>query len=359
MADKAPSSVDSFVVTGGAGYVGGVVCDALLAAFPDRPVVVADDLSRGHVRTVRVLAKRHPEATIRLVVVDIASEFGDRLKNALKEFGAVSPVFFHMAALAEVAESVSDPGAYAMTNCLGSARVASAAAELGAAGFIFSSTAATYGELESDRPFVEEDAQRPINPYGWSKLAAENVVFGSRGAFPRVVFRYFNAGGAVVDCDDQDLWLGEDHDPETHLVPCAVLAALRGEEFRVHGMDYSTPDGSCVRDVVHVSDLARAHVAAVNFLTALRDRESAVFNLGTSSGVSVLEVARLVDEMTREKSGMGLKTVFGPRRSGDPARLIASADTARKRLGWAPSLGINDVIRSAAEWHFARQKNWS
>jgi UDP-glucose-4-epimerase GalE len=310
------------LVTGGAGYIGSVIVARLAARGHD--VLVYDDLSRGHAAAV--------PAGVPLVRGDIRDTAA--VRAALADGGCEAVV--HMAALAEVAESVAEPELYASVNRDGTAAVIAAAVASGAARLVFSSTAAVYGAPERT-PIGESDALAPANPYGKTKLAGERLIgqARSRGELAATALRYFNACGADGAC-------GEDHDPESHLIPLALRAARDGSPIRVFGDDYPTPDGTCVRDYVHVADLADAHVAALEGLPASRG----AFNLGTGSGDSVLTVLAAVEEV----SGRRLRRVAAPRRPGDPPALVASNGRALRALGWRPRRSLADAVRDAWTW---------
>ncbi len=308
------------LVTGGAGYIGSVIAARLLAGGHE--VVVYDDLSRGHVDAV--------PAGAGLERGDIRDEAC--VTAALRTSGAEAIV--HMAALAEVAESVAQPERYAAVNVAGTATVVRAAGRSGVARLVFSSTAAVYGD-PGRVPIVEDDPLVPANPYGETKLAGERLLRDAAPGLAAVALRYFNACGA-------DGARGEDHDPESHLIPLALRAAADGASFRVFGDDYPTPDGTCVRDYVHVADLADAHVLA---LERLPDVPPAL-NLGTGSGDSVLTVLETVELVT----GRSLRRTTAPRRPGDPPALVASNDRARAALGWTPRHTLADAVRDAWDW---------
>ena len=312
------------LVTGGAGYIGSVITAGLLAAGHD--VTVYDDLSRGHRAAVAAAA--------RLVVADIRDV--ERLTDALTAGGCEAIV--HMAALAEVAESVAFPQRYHDVNVGGTRTVLEAARSAGVTRLVFSSTAAVYGAPET-LPIDEDSPLAPANPYGETKLAAERLVLEAAaagdGRFAAVALRYFNAAGA-------DGPRGEDHDPESHLVPLALKAARDGTAQKVFGEDYPTADGTCVRDYVHVRDLADAHIAALEGLP----QTAGAFNLGTGSGSSVFEVLRAVDAAT----GRRTLVEHAGRRPGDPPVLVASNDRARRVLGWRPKRPLDGIIEDAWVW---------
>jgi UDP-glucose 4-epimerase len=310
------------LVTGGAGYIGSVITTRLLES--GHAVTVFDDLSRGH------RAVLPPGAA--LVVADIRDERA--IKRALAQ--TASRAVIHMAALAEVAESVEKPALYADVNVGGTQALASAARAAGVDRIVFSSTAAVYGA--PDRVPIGETADlRPANPYGKTKLAAEEVLFAAaaEGAFAVAALRYFNACGAYGAC-------GEDHRPESHLIPLALRAARDGGVLQVYGDDYPTPDGTCVRDYVHVTDLADAHIAALDALPGC----AGPMNLGTATGDSVLQVLRTIEEVT----GRPVARRVDRRRPGDPPSLVAANDRALTALGWRPRRTVRDAVRDAWQW---------
>lgn len=310
------------LVTGGAGYIGSVIVSRLTAR--GHHVVVYDDLSRGHRAAVA--------GGVPLVDGDVRD--ADAVRDALLEGGCEAVV--HMAALAEVAESVAEPARYRSVNVDGTAAVLAAARAADVDRLVFSSTAAVYGAPQRT-PIDEDDALAPTNPYGETKLAAEELLWQAteRDGLGATALRYFNACGADGAC-------GEDHDPESHLVPLALRAARDGTPIRVFGEDYPTPDGTCVRDYVHVADLADAHIAALEALPAVQG----AFNLGTGSGDSVRAVLDAVEEVT----GSTLRQESAPRRAGDPAVLVAGNRRAAERLGWRPRRSLADAVADAWEW---------
>lgn len=315
------------VVTGGAGYIGSVTHRVLLDAGHD--VVVLDSLVRGHEAAI------DPRARL------VAGSVGDR--DALDEVLPGADAVMHLAGLIEVAESQRDPGRYHRANVCEPATMLEAMTAHGVDAIVFSSTAAVYGEPEQV-PITEDALTRPVNVYGLTKLMFEQLLgsFESAHGLRAVRFRYFNVAGAWPDGS-----LGEAHEPETHILP-RILGAIRDgqERFEVFGDDYPTPDGTCVRDYIHVLDLAQAHRLALERLGA--GDGGGVFNLGSGEGFSNLEVVRACSEVT----GVPLEVAFGPRRPGDPARLIASAARAREVLGWAPERGaLRTMIEDAWRWH--------
>jgi UDP-glucose 4-epimerase len=309
------------LVTGGAGYIGSVIVARLTAR--GHHVTVFDDLSRGHAAAV---APNVP--LVRGDIRDVAA-----VRAALEGGGCEAVV--HMAALAEVAESVAEPERYRAVNVDGTAAVLEAALAARVGRLVFSSTAAVYGAPERT-PIDEDDALAPANPYGDTKLAGERLLEQARSrGLAATALRYFNACGADGAC-------GEDHDPESHLIPLALRAARDGTAILVFGDDYPTPDGTCVRDYVHVADLADGHIAA---LEALPDVQRS-FNLGTGAGDSVRAVLDAVEAVT----GLTLAREMAPRRAGDPPVLVASNARARDQLGWRPRRSLTDAVADAWTW---------
>lgn len=313
------------LITGGAGYIGSVAVEQAQSAGHE--VAVLDNLWRGHRRAV--------PADVPFFESDL------RDKQAVTEtVSEVKPdAIMHFAAATLVPESMDDPLLYFEVNTVGSHNLISAAIAADVPNFVFSSTAATYGDI--DRDVITEDAPtNPINPYGRSKLMVEQMLewHGRRYGLHVAIFRYFNVAGATER-------RGEDHSPETHLIPVALQVA-QGKRplLTVFGDDYDTRDGSCIRDFVHVADLGDAHVLAVDWLSS---NQWGVFNLGTTHGTSVQEVIRAVEGVTDQS----LPVAIGPRRDGDPPRLIASADRARSVLGWNPARStVEQMVGSAWEW---------
>ena len=319
------------LVTGGAGYIGSVITARLLAR--GHAVIVYDDLSRGHLGAVDGRA-----AFVRGDVRDAS-----RLAGVLRDRGCSAIV--HMAALAEVGESVREPQRYHDVNANGTAAVIAAARAAAVGRLVFSSTAAVYGE-PARVPIDEEETLAPTNPYGASKLDGERLLGEARdsGELASIALRYFNACGA-------DGPHGEDHDPESHLVPLALRAARDGTRLRVFGDDYPTPDGTCVRDYVHVADLADAHIAALEALP----RVQGAFNLGTGAGDSV----RAVLDTVRRVTGKGLRSEIVARRAGDPPTLVAGNARAGAQFGWRPVRSLEDAVRDAWEWMRAHPSGYT
>ena len=317
------------LVLGGAGYIGSHTAVELLESGHE--VVIVDSLVTGYEAAV-------PEGA-RFYQGDIRDY--DFLNDLFKK-EAIDAVI-HFAAFSLVGESVTDPLKYYENNLYGTKVLLKAMIDNGVNKIVFSSTAATYGEPENI-PILEDDRTCPTNPYGETKLAMEKMMKWSANAYglKYVSLRYFNACGAHKSAK-----IGEAHNPESHLIPL-VLQVPNGkrESVSIYGTDYDTPDGTCIRDYIHVTDLAKAHILAVEYL--MKVGESNVFNLGNGVGYSVREVI----ETARRVTGHPIPAVEIPRRAGDPARLVASGEKAREILGWKPEITeLEDIIRSAWAWH--------
>ena len=316
------------LVTGGAGYVGSHCCKNFSQAGWD--VTVFDNLSRGWREFVRWGD---------LIEGDIMNQ--DDLANAIDK---VKPdAIAHFAAFAYVGESVGDPGMYYRNNTQGTLNILEAMRDGGVDKFLFSSTCATYGVPQS-MPIHEELPQSPINPYGWSKLFVEKMMwdFSTAHDISAVALRYFNAAGA-----DRDAEIGERHDPEPHVIPNAIRGAMKDDfTFTILGDDFDTRDGTCVRDYIHVEDLANAHRLAIEYMS--KGGESDYFNLGTGNGTTVKEIADAVDK----RAGKAMNRRVGDRRPGDPPALIADPSKAKKVLGWeAVNSDIDYIVDTAWNWH--------
>ena len=312
------------LVTGGAGYIGSVVVEELVG--DGHEVVVYDSLYKGHRGAIT------PGA--RLIEADLID--GDRLREALSD--RINAVI-HMAADSLVGESVQNPSKYYRNNVVAGLSLLDAMVASGVTRLVFSSTAATYGE-PAKQPIEESDPTGPTNPYGQTKLAFEEALRWYEAAYGLhyVSLRYFNAAGATERC-------GEWHDPETHIIPIVLqVAAGKRAAVEIFGDDYPTRDGTCVRDYIHVVDLARAHILALGIL----DSRSAIYNLGCGGdGYTVKEVV----EIAREVTGRDIPVKVGERRAGDPAVLIASSERIKKELGWAPQYqDLRKIIESAWLW---------
>jgi len=319
------------MVTGGAGYIGSHTVKELLRA--GYGVTVLDDLSRGN----RAVARLLPQAEF--VWGDIADR---ELVGGLLGSRGIAAVL-HFAALSIVGESVADPALYYRNNVVKGLALLEAVREAGVPYFIFSSTAAVYGE-PVQVPVAEDHPLVPTNPYGATKLAFEEALrwYGAAYGLRYISLRYFNAAGA-----DPEGVLGEDHRPETHLIPVVLQAALGlREAVAVFGTDYPTPDGTCIRDYIHVTDLAAAHVLALEALAA--GHPPGVYNLGNERGASVREVI----ETARRVTGQDFRVVEEARRPGDPAVLVASSQRIKEELGWRPCYGdLATIIQTAWEWY--------
>jgi UDP-glucose 4-epimerase len=310
-------------VTGGAGYIGSVCVEELLNAGHD--VTVYDNLTEGHRSAVDTRA------------VFIHARLGDKenINEAVRD--AKPEAIIHFAASALVGESMTDPAKYFRNNVCNGLKLLEAARAAGVKKFVFSSTCATYGPPEKI-PMTEDLPQRPINPYGESKLMFEKMLHWYREIFGLdfVAFRYFNAAGASEQ-------FGEHHRIETHLIPNVLKVALgQATHCDIYGTDYPTPDGTCIRDYIHIIDLAQAHIKA------LEGGKQGFYNLGNGGGYSVRQVIETCEKVT----GTKIKTIEKQRRAGDPPRLIAAADKAMKELGWKPQYPkLEQIVGTAWEWH--------
>lgn len=322
------------LVTGGAGYIGSHTVKLLLAR--GHAVTVFDNLSFGHRGAVP------PEV---LTVGDLKDV--DHLDQVLlvNQIEAV----IHFAAFAYVGESVTNPAKYYQNNLLNSLNLLERVRRLGIPRFVFSSTCATYG-VPTKVPITEDESQSPINPYGNTKLCFEKMLADYAAAYPLgfTALRYFNASGAAADGT-----IGEDHTPETHLIPLVLQVALgQRPHIEIFGTDYPTPDGTCVRDYIHVEDLAEAHLLA---LEAIKPHDGRFYNVGIGTGYSVREVIRTAEEVTGKK----IAVKEGPRRPGDPPALVAGGDKIRRELGWMPKYTqLRPIIETAWNWHKAHPKGY-
>lgn len=317
------------LLTGGAGYVGSVCCRQLIEL--GHSVTVIDDLSAGHAAAV--------PSTATLLRLDYGDRAGVAQLLQQSPFDAV----FHFAAKALIAESVSNPGTFFAENVASGITFLESLRTAGVKRFVFSSSAAVYGN--SDRgPIVEEQATKPVNSYGESKLILERVLewYAQAYGWNVVAFRYFNAAGATDNA-------GEEHQPETHIIPLLLQVAARGRaQFDIYGDDYHTADGTCIRDFVHVSDIAAAHIMALN---RSPDAGMAIYNIGSGKGHSVREVVRVVEKVT----GKNIPVRVGARRPGDPAVLCASPAKIMRELGWAPERSdLENIVSSAWKWQLRK-----
>jgi len=314
----------AILVLGGAGYIGSHAARALGRSGYE--VVLYDNLSTGFRRLAQ---------GFELVEGDIADEA--KLRPVLARVDAV----MHFAAHAYVGESVENPRKYFQNNVLGALSLLNSVLDAGIRRFVFSSTCAVYG-MPQQIPITEQTPREPVNPYGASKLFFENALEAYSRAYGlrSVSLRYFNAAGA-----DESGEIGELHDPETHLIPLALAASTaNGPELQIYGSDYPTPDGTCVRDYIHVNDLADAHVRALQYLG--KGGDSLAVNLGTGRGHSVLEVIRMAEKAT----GRPVRRKIGPRRPGDPPVLVADPAKAQRVLGWTAKRNLADIVSSAWTW---------
>ncbi len=323
----------TILVTGGAGYIGSHAVKALLRV--GYKVVILDNLVYGHQDITEILGSE-------LIIGDT----NDRtLLDRLFSDHQIIAVM-HFAAYAYVGESVTQPDKYYRNNVVGTLSLLEAMIAANIKNFVFSSTCATYG-VPQQIPITENHPQSPINPYGASKLMVERILqdFDVAYGLKSVIFRYFNAAGA-----DPDGTIGEDHNPETHLIPLILQTALgKRDAITVYGTDYPTDDGTCIRDYIHVSDLADAHVLGLQYL--LKGSQSEIFNLGNGNGFSVKEVIDAAKQIT----GKPINVVFGDRRAGDPPALVGSATKAQSILNWEPQYAdINLILQHSWQWHQKR-----
>jgi UDP-glucose 4-epimerase len=318
------------LVTGGAGYIGSVVAAQLIAAGHE--VTVLDDLSTGFADAVPAGAT-FVKGTLRDCAAEVLS---DGIEAVL-----------HFAAKSLVGESMADPAKYWSNNLGGTITLLEAMREIGVRTIVFSSTAAVYGEPERT-PIEETDPTRPTNPYGASKLAVDTTLteYARLYGFGAVSLRYFNVAGAQRGADGT--WLGERHNPETHLIPSVLASVTEGRQVQIFGEDYPTPDGTCIRDYIHVADLADAHLRA---LGASQPGQHRIYNLGNGAGFSVREVIEVCQEVT----GADIRTEVAPRRAGDPAVLVASSAKIQADLGWRAARDLRAMAADA--WQFTQARS--
>ncbi len=318
--------MDNVLVTGGAGYIGSHACKALASAGYNP--VVFDNLDTGHPD----LVKWGP-----LVKGDLRNR--EALIAVMEKYSPVAVL--HFAAHACVAESLADPGKYYDNNVHGSLVLLEAMQAVKLNKIVFSGSCACYGTPET-LPVFENAPQNPVSPYGRTKWIVEQLIrdFEAANGTGWVSLRYFNAAGA-----DADLETGERHNPETHLIPLA-LEAIEGKSLQIFGDNHDTPDGTCIRDYVHVTDLAAAHVRALDYL--LKNGVSTAFNLGTGRGYSVLQIIKSIEQVT----GRPVRFEIGPARAGDPAQLVANSDLANTTLQWRPvHSDLSNIVRTAWQWY--------
>jgi len=319
-------------VTGGAGYIGSATAEALLKAGHD--VTVYDSLVTGYKEAV-------PEGAD-FIHADLSDNDALTAALASKKFDAV----MHFAAFIEAGESMKNPGKFIQNNLVNSAGLIEAATRAGVGRFVLSSTAAVY--QSSDDPLSEEATLDPTNTYGYTKLAVERILEWYRKihGLHFAALRYFNASGAVPG-------RGEAHQPESHLIPLVLQVALgQREHIGIYGTDYPTPDGTAIRDYIHIADLVSAHLLA---LDALADKDKLVYNIGTGAGFSVKEII----DVARKVTGHAIPAVETPRRAGDPARLVASSEKIQRELGWkAAHSSIENILQTAWAWHESHPHGW-
>ena len=322
--------MNNIIVTGGSGYIGSHVVKAL-NDYGFTPVII--DRNYDHTEEFR---KRHGLPSLgKGLNIDCGFDFSDKVLEITK--GEVPTAIIHLAGSIDVAESVREPLKYLDNNTANTIHVMRCVEKMGIKNIIFSSTAAVYGS--SDKPLEEDKGISPSNPYGMSKWLCEEAIRTS--SLNHIIFRFFNASGA--NCDSQ---MGENHDPETHLIPRVLDSIEKGAPVTIFGTDYSTPDGTCIRDYVHVSDIAEAHVLALYYL--LKGGVSDTINLGSGNYTSVSEIVKAAESVT----GKEANRKYFPRRDGDPAILLADYSKATGLLGWQPqSSKINTIIRDAWNWY--------
>ncbi|NOX19094.1 MAG: UDP-glucose 4-epimerase GalE [Chlorobi bacterium] len=318
------------LVTGGAGYIGSHFVD-FLTKNDNYEIIIFDNLSRGNLASV-------PDG-VAFKNVDLRNKRA--LEEAFQEFTDID-VIVHFAAFAYVGESVENPALYYENNVTGSINLASAAVNNGVKYFVFSSTCSLYGNPVKV-PISEDESVKPINPYAQTKLMIENVLrdFDSAYGMKNVCLRYFNAAGA-----DFEGRIGESHDPEPHLIPLVLQTALgKREKIFIFGDDYNTEDGTCIRDYIHINDLADAHLKAIEYLK--NGNNSDIFNLGTGEGYSVKQIIDTAKKIT----GIDFRSEIVERRAGDPDILVADNLKAKSILGWNPKYGLKEIVLSAWNWH--------
>lgn len=315
------------LVTGGAGYIGSHTVKRLIENGYE--VVVLDNLSRGHIEAV--------PKNVLLEKTDLLDETG--LIKSIKKYSIDSVI--HFAAFAYVGESVENPGLYYQNNVVGSFNLIKVVNELGIKKFVFSSTCSIYGNPDTV-PISEKESAKPINPYANTKFIIESILndFNISYGLRYVALRYFNAAG-----DSDDSSIGESHNPEPHLIPLVLNTALgKRDSIKIYGDDYETPDGTCIRDYIHVNDLADAHIKALQYIDK---GNSTVINLGTGNGYSVKEII----DAARKITGKNIKSETVGRRAGDPAILVADNKKAKEVLGWKPEYNLERVLETAWNWH--------
>ena len=319
------------LITGGAGYIGSHTC--LLAKDAGHEVTIIDDLSSGHSEFIR---------DFEFIKCNLSSH--DQLDHLLKDrhFDAI----IHFAAKSLVSESLISPEKYYQANVVGTINLINFAIRSNIKKFIFSSTASVYGE-PIEIPISEEHPRKPINTYGKSKMIIEDILkdISCLKGLSSLSLRYFNAAGAHPNYN-----IGEDHEPETHLIPLLLDSLIRDSNIKVYGKDYTTKDGTCIRDYVHVCDIANAHLMAINYLDSFSGFDA--INLGSGNGFSVLEVISSAEKVANKSALID----YSERRVGDPEILIAKINKANNLLGWEPKMDLDTIIQTAWKWHFEKQK---
>ena len=322
--------MEKILVTGGAGYIGSFMVRCLKEKGFE--VVIADNLSQGHIESVKDFDVRE---------IDLATE-KEKL-NELFEKEKFSGVV-HMAGFIQMGESFANPSKYFQNNLMSALNVMDAMVKNKVSNFILSSSAGVYGNPES-LPIKEEDKKEPLNPYGETKYMIEKMLewYDQAYGLKFISIRYFNAAGAALDGS-----IGEDHPQESHLTPLIIKAGLRGDKFTIFGNDYKTPDGTCIRDYIHVLDLVETHRIALKKL--LGGAQSNFYNAGVGRGYSNKEVIEMVEKVT----GLTINLEYGSRREGDADSLYASIDKIKKDFGWQPKYDLKEIIKSAYLWHQKR-----
>jgi len=314
------------IVAGGAGYIGSIATALLLKEGWE--VIIIDNLVKGH----REALPLHPSARF------INTDINDR--KTIEDICVTGiDIVMHFASFIEVGESVKNPLKYYTNNVSKTIAFLETLIQVGVKNIIFSSSAAVYG-IPEKLPITEDSPLRPVNPYGRGKMMIEEIIqdFASAFGLNYVILRYFNAAGAMEN-------LGEDHDPETHLIPRILECAIKNTPVSIYGIDYPTRDGSCIRDYVHVYDIAQAHLLSAQYL--MDEGASEIFNLGTETGHTVLEVLEVAEKVTGKK----IQRSIQPRRQGDPPALVASSKKAKDILGWTRNpISLEEIIKSAWEW---------
>ena len=319
--------MEKILVTGGTGYIGSFMVRHLKEKGFE--VVIADDLSQGHVESVEGFDVRQ---------IDLANE-PEKVDELFAKEGFSGVV--HMASFIQMGESFKNPSKYFRNNLLAALNVMDAMVKHNVSNFIFSSSAGVYGNPES-LPIKEDDKKDPVNPYGETKYMIERMLSSYDKAYGLkfMAIRYFNAAGAALDGS-----IGEDHPGESHLIPLIIRAAIKGDKFTIYGNDYKTDDGTCVRDYIHVLDLVETHAIALRKL--IDGEESNFYNAGVGRGYSNNEVIETVKKVT----GLPIEIAYGPRREGDADLLYASVDKIKKDFNWSPKYSLEDIVKSAYEWH--------